>query len=171
MLKKSVTYNFKSKPGLLNLKKLDDDFEIPENWKKLRTMGQGAYGKVMECLHIPTNQTFAVKRFEKVFSDELRSVRLLRELSILKRVDHACLNKLVTIFPPSDSSYQDAYMVLDKCDMDMKNLLKSNKYLDELQCKSIIYDILCGLLYLHEANICHRDLKPENILVNDDCTI
>ena len=55
--------------------------------------------------------------------------------------------------------------------MDMKQLLRSNKYLDELQCKSIIYDILCGISYLHEANICHRDLKPENILVNDDCTI
>ena len=62
-------------------------------------------------------------------------------------------------------------MVLDKCDMDMSKLIKSNKYLDELQCKSIIYDILCGICYLHEANICHRDLKPENILVNDDCTI
>mmetsp|Transcript_2955 Transcript_2955/g.4545 ORF Transcript_2955/g.4545 Transcript_2955/m.4545 type:complete len:81 (+) Transcript_2955:421-663(+) len=55
--------------------------------------------------------------------------------------------------------------------MDLKKLLKSNKHLEEIQCKSIIYDILCGLNYLHKAYICHRDLKPENILVNDDCTI
>ena len=55
--------------------------------------------------------------------------------------------------------------------MDMKKLLRSNKFLEEVQCKSIIYDILCGLNYLHQAHICHRDLKPENILVNDDCTI
>ena len=96
----------------------------------------------------------------------------MRELTILRKVQHPCLNKLVTIFPPQDmDSIKDAYMVLDKCDMDMKKLLKSNKYLEEVQCKSIIYDILCGVLYLHEANICHRDLKPENILVNDDCTI
>jgi len=102
----------------------------------------------------------------------MRGIRLLRELTILKQVEHSCLNKLVTTFPPEDQDeLKDAYMVLDRCDMDMKKLLKSNKYLEEIQCKSIIYDILCGLLYLHEANICHRDLKPENILVNDDCTI
>ena len=50
LMKKSVTQNFKKGPSL-NLGKLDDDFEIPLNWKKMRTMGQGAYGKVMECLH------------------------------------------------------------------------------------------------------------------------
>lgn len=78
----------------------------------------------------------------------------------------------MTVFPPKEGQeIKDGYIVIEKCDMDLKKLLKSNKYLEEVQCKSIIYDILCGLLYLHKAKICHRDLKPENILVNDDCTI
>ena len=55
--------------------------------------------------------------------------------------------------------------------MDLKKLLKSSKHLEETQVKSIVYDILCGLKYLHAAKIIHRDLKPGNILVNDDCTI
>ena len=55
--------------------------------------------------------------------------------------------------------------------MDLKKLLKSSKHLEETQVKSIVYDILCALKYLHAANIIHRDLKPGNILVNDDCTI
>ena len=77
------------------------------------------------------------------------------------------------MFPPKAdaSEIKDAFLVLDKCDMDVKKLLKSNKYLEEVQVKSIVYDMLCGLNYLHKAKICHRDLKPENILVNDDCTI
>ena len=135
-------------------------------------MGAGAYGKVMECTYKPLGISFAVKRFESIFKDEQRGTRLLRELTILRKVDHPCLNSLITVFPPKDvETIKDAYLVIDKCDMDMKKLLKSNKYLEEIQCKSMIYDILCGLNYLHKASICHRDLKPENILVNDDCTI
>ena len=135
-------------------------------------MGYGAYGKVMECIYQPNGMSFAVKRFERIFSDEQRATRLLREITILSKVEHSCLNKLVTMFPPKDvEGMKDAYLVLDKCDMDIKKLLKSNKFLGEIQCKSMIYDILCGLLYLHKAKICHRDLKPENVLVNDDCTI
>ena len=62
-------------------------------------------------------------------------------------------------------------MILRKCDMDLKKLLKSSKNLEEAQVKSIVYDILCGVKYLHARNIIHRDLKPGNILINDDCTI
>lgn len=93
-------------------------------------MGVGAYGKVMECIYKPTGNPFAVKRFERIFQDEQRGTRLLRELTILNKVEHSCLNKLVTVFRPKDiGSMKDTYMVLDKCDMDMKKLLRSNKYL------------------------------------------
>lgn len=71
----------------------------------------------------------------------------------------------------SAKNFNDAYLVIRLADMDLKKLLKSSKFLDEYQVKSIIYDILCGLKYLHKANIIHRDLKPGNILINDDCTV
>jgi hypothetical protein len=49
---------------LINFKKLDIDFEVPQNWTRERVMGVGAYGKVMECTYTPEMQSFAVKRFE-----------------------------------------------------------------------------------------------------------
>jgi len=67
--------------------------------------------------------------------------------------------------------FNEVYLVLRKCDMDLRKLIKSAKHLEETQVKSIVYDILCGLNYLHKAKIIHRDLKPGNILVNNDCTI
>jgi mitogen-activated protein kinase 1/3 len=87
----------------------------------------------MEVLHVPTGKKYAVKRFEEVFSRELRGKRLLRELSILKNVKHSCLNKLKCVLPPEDyNNFNEAYIVLDLCDMDMKKLLKSSRHLEEV---------------------------------------
>lgn len=156
----------------LSMMDLNADFIVPETFEKLRNLGKGAYGKVMEVLHIETQQKFAVKRFDDVFSKELRARRLLREMVILKSVKHPCLNKLKAVIPPLDyNNFNEAYLVIDPCEMDLKKLLKSSKHLEETQVKSMIYDMVCGLLYLHKAQIIHRDLKPANILVNNDCTI
>ena len=73
--------------------------------------------------------------------------------------------------PDHPIKFNDVYLVLRLCDLDLKKLLKTNKNLEEEQVKSIVYDILCACKYLHAAKIIHRDLKPANILVNDDCTI
>ena len=125
----------------------------------------------MDAVYTKTGEHYAIKRFEEIFTKE-RANRLLRELSILSSVKHPCLNKLASIVPPPDyDNFNDIYLILDKCEMDMKKLMKSSKHLEEVQVKSMIYDILCGVFYLHKADILHRDLKPANILVNNDCTI
>ena len=112
-----------------------------------------------------------MKRYEEIFSNDLRAKRLIRELNILKTVRHPCVNRLHWVIEPESDDFKEVYLVLDRCDMDLKKLLKSSKYLEEPQVKSIVYDMLCGLNYLHKSQIIHRDLKPANILINDDCTI
>ena len=63
------------------------------------------------------------------------------------------------------------YLVLEWADTDLMKLIQSPLYLSDLQVKQIMYQILCGVKYIHSANIIHRDLKPSNILVNDDGSI
>lgn len=124
---------------------------------------------MMQIIHLPTGREYACKRFEFVFDDDQRARRLLREMNILKNMVHPCCNRLLCVIPPEnipqsavpevDSEeaksdkvkFNEAYLLLRLCDMDLKKLLKSSKHLDETQVKSIVYDILCGLKYLHAA--------------------
>src|ERR1700761_4560054 len=50
-------------------------------------------------------------------------------------------------------------------------LFCSGQPLTDAHFQSFIYQILCGLKYIHSANVLHRDLKPGNLLVNADCEL
>ena len=38
----------------------------------------------------------------------------------------------------------------------------------EREIKSIIYQVILGMAYMHKHGFFHRDMKPENLLVKDD---
>jgi mitogen-activated protein kinase 7 len=54
---------------------------------------------------------------------------------------------------------------------DLAAIIRSGQPLTDAHFQSFIYQILCGLKYIHSANVLHRDLKPGNLLVNADCEL
>jgi mitogen-activated protein kinase 7 len=63
----------------------------------------------------------------------------------------------------------DFYSELMECDL--AAIIRSGQPLTDAHFQSFIYQILCGLKYIHSANVLHRDLKPGNLLVNADCEL
>lgn len=50
-------------------------------------------------------------------------------------------------------------------------LKKGEEELTENHYQLFIYQILCGLKYIHSAKVIHRDIKTRNLLINSDCDI
>ena len=61
------------------------------------------------------------------------------------------------------------FLVFEYFNQDMKKYLdKQGEPLNKPLVKSILYQLLKGVVHCHERRIMHRDLKPSNLLINGD---
>ena len=75
----------------------------------------------------------------------------------------------VQFFPHQVLAQNLTSVELMECDL--AAIIRSGQPLTDAHFQSFIYQILCGLKYIHSANVLHRDLKPGNLLVNADCEL
>jgi len=141
----------------------------------LKPLGAGTYGKVKLFLNSRDNQLYAIKIMNKKtlmkkrfgLRKESALEDVLREISIMKTLDHVNVLKLVEVI--NDPSEDRLFMVLEYCEGGsvMKGELE-NDPLPEATAKRYFSQIVRGLDYLHSQNIIHRDIKPENLLLSGD---
>ena len=148
------------------------DWEVGNDYACERLIGTGSYGKVALAIKKSTGQKVAIKKIENIFEDATDCKRILREVTLLRKLKHPFVVGLIEILMPSNpSTFDTLYVVMEYAVSDLKKLIKSSINLELLHIQTIIYNLLCSIKYLHESNVLHRDLKPANVLINEDCTV
>ncbi|XAR57927.1 Mitogen-activated protein kinase [Bertholletia excelsa] len=147
-------------------------FEIDTKYVPIKPIGRGAYGVVCSSINRETNEKVAIKKINNVFGNRIDALRTLRELKLLRHIQHENVIALKDVMLPIHRmSFKDVYLVYELMDTDLHQIIKSSQPLTNDHCKYFLFQLLRGLKYLHSANVLHRDLKPGNLLVNANCEL
>lgn len=148
-------------------------FEVTSKYKPpIMPIGKGAYGIVCSALNSETNEHVAIKKIANAFDNKVDAKRTLREIKLLRHMDHENVVAIRDIIPPPQrESFNDVYIAYELMDTDLHQIIRSTQALSEEHCQYFLYQILRGLKYIHSANVLHRDLKPSNLLLNANCDL
>ncbi|KAL2829023.1 kinase-like domain-containing protein [Aspergillus cavernicola] len=153
-------------------KVFNQDFIVDDRYTVTKELGQGAYGIVCAATNVQTGEGVAIKKVTNVFSKKILAKRALREIKLLQHFrGHRNITCLYDMDIPRPNDFNETYLYEELMECDLAAIIRSGQPLTDAHYQSFIYQILCGLKYIHSANVLHRDLKPGNLLVNADCEL
>ena len=134
-----------------------------ERFRKLEKVGEGTYGVVYKAKDALTGEVVALKRIRLEDADEGIPGTAIREIALLKELQHANIVRLYDVV----ASERKLTLVFEFLDLDLK------KYLDGCDggaerrvLQSFLFQLCRGIAYCHHHRVLHRDLKPQNLLIN-----
>lgn len=132
--------------------------------ERVRTLGTGAFGRVVLLKHSKTNKYYAMKILEKEKIIKMKQVEhTLYEKRILEAIRFPFTVSMEFSF--KDNSYIYFIMPFIPGGEMFSHLRKMGKF-EEPIAKFYASQVILALEYLHFCNLVYRDLKPENILID-----
>ena len=142
---------------------------LPPRYQIKRLLGKGSYGSVFLAIDLLAHKEVAVKVFKDIYRNMLTWKRIMREVEIVAKIKNVHSISLLQVI--LDDNNDNLYMIMEYVEYDLRKFTKLPIFLNAEQVKLIMYDLLCGLEYLHSGQLIHRDIKPGNILINNDLSI
>ncbi|CAG8493723.1 12939_t:CDS:2 [Acaulospora colombiana] len=138
---------------------------ISLRWQQGKFIGGGTFGSVYLAVNLDTGGLMAVKeiRFQdpSSLSTLIKSVK--EEMSVMEMLDHPNIVSYYGIEVHRDR----VFIFMEYCPGgSLSSQLELGRIEDETVIQYYVFQMLQGIIYLHENNIVHRDIKPDNILLD-----
>jgi serum/glucocorticoid-regulated kinase 2 len=137
-----------------------------EDFKLIKVLGRGAFGKVMLVEKKDSKEVYALKSLKKeeiILQEQLENTKT--EKMILEKISHPFLVGLEYCFQTPEKIF--FVMQFMKGGELFQHLRQVRKF-DEGRVKFYAAQLALGLGHLHFFDIVYRDLKPENVLLDEN---
>ena len=142
---------------------------LVDNLVLTKSLGKGSFGEVFLTKKVNGKELYATKRMDRAeFNKPDNNKRLLNEISILQKISHKNIVKLIEV----KKTKSHIYIVTEFCnggsltDNLSKYVQIHRKAFSEEIVQYLMKQIVSAIYYLHMNKIVHRDLKLDNILLN-----
>ena len=140
-----------------------------EDFKQLKILGQGSFGKVVLVKNENNNKLYAMKILDKKYIVKKNQVSHTRtERAMLEKLKHPFIVRLNYAFQDSKRLY---FLTEFLQGGELFFHLRRNSGYKEKAVRFYMCQILLALEYMHNNNYIYRDLKPENILIDKEGNI
>uniref|UniRef100_T1J0E3 cyclin-dependent kinase n=1 Tax=Strigamia maritima TaxID=126957 RepID=T1J0E3_STRMM len=135
-----------------------------EGFHKIEKIGEGTYGVVYKAKDKDTGRVVALKKIRLETESEGVPSTAIREISLLKELDHPNVVRLLDVV----NADRKLYLVFEYLNKDLKKFMDDSptSSLDSSLVKSYLWQLLQGIAYCHSHRVLHRDLKPQNLLID-----
>ena len=141
-----------------------------ENYERLSHIDEGTYGIVWKARSLKTNSLVALKQLKFPESESQAvgfPVAALREISILQDLSHPHILSTHEMVIGSTSSKVFMVMNLMSCDVKVA-IERLPEVMSQGEAKSVMWQLVSAVEYMHGKFYLHRDLKTSNVLVSRD---
>lgn len=137
-----------------------------------RELGRGSFGVVYLVHQTVTKQPYVLKRININHIHQKFQQAALREVEILKKINHPHIIKYYYSFI-EDSTLSIITEYAESGDLYQLLLKYRNKNLSfsESELWRIMSELTEALRYLHQNNIIHRDIKCQNVFLSKNLTV
>ena len=139
--------------------------KIVGGYRLVRRTGRGSFATVWQAEHVQTSMSVAIKVIaNKSVASPDAQTRFMREINLIKQMDHPFIAKLYDIVTEDDYTY----LVMEFCENgNLLDFVNNNGRLSETQARRYFSQLLSALEYCHNVKfVAHRDLKAENVLLD-----